>query len=112
MATAENPEYLAIQEHFTKLQDVITRGEVLPSLFQNRLISRDAFEKANNEALPRSKRATDTILDILDNVKLNPTLFDKFCDALKEDEFTGDIISKLKGYFQCFIILSRSVIIR
>ena len=98
MATNASPEFLTIQQHFVDLQGAIIRGNVPAALFQNRLVSPDGFTNATNDAVGSTKRGRETVMEVLEAVRSNPALFQKFCCALEvEKDVTGEIIHKMKG---------------
>ena len=97
MATRESPQFLAIQENFKVLKEAVIRGEVPAALFQNKVITQDVYRAAINDSSGREKRGGDTLMDVLDAVRLNPTMFDRFCEALREESIMGEIVEKLQG---------------
>ena len=71
----------------------------MPSaLFEKGLIDQDGVGYAVNDAVSQTKRAISTLMKVLDAVRINPALFDKFCDALKcEEAVMGELIHDLQG---------------
>ena len=99
----ESPEYLTLQEHFLDLQGAVIRGNVPSALFQNGLINLDMFGNATNEAVLSSKRGAQTMMEVINAIRLNRSMFEKFCDALKfEEDVLRDIIRKIQGIVWAF----------
>ena len=102
-ATSESPEYLTLQEHFLDLQGAVIRGNVPSALFQNGLINLDMFGNATNEVVLPSKRGAQTMMEVINAIRLNRSMFEKFCDALKfEKDVLRDIIRKIQGIVWAF----------
>ena len=91
------PEYLAIKKHLLDLKGTVLRGEIPAALFQNDLITTDAYSLATNENVGQETRGSKVILEVLNAVDVTPALFEKFCESLSEEDLTKEIVEKLRG---------------
>ena len=98
MAARDTPEYLAVKKHLVVLKDAVLRGQIPTVLFQEDVISEDAYCKATNNALGRDERGNNTLKEVLQSLCLDPVgVFVKLCDALAEDKCTKNIADKMRG---------------
>ena len=97
MAAYDTPEYIAVKRHLVALKDAVIRGEIPAVLFQEDVISEDAFCKATNTGLGRDERGNSIIKEVLQSLRLNSGVFDKLCDALSNDKCTKGIADEMRG---------------
>ena len=112
----ESAEYSAIRKNFTKLKEVVTRGDIPATLFEEDLITQDVLRTAVNDTLRQDKRANDILGEVLDAVRISPAKINSFLDALEAESIAKDIAQNVRGesvwvhiYYGCGIVLAKSL---
>ena len=93
----ESAEYSAIRKNFTKLKEVVTRGDIPATLFEEDLITQDVLRTAVNDTLRQDKRANDILGEVLDAVRISPAKINSFLDALEAESIAKDIAQNVRG---------------
>ena len=93
----ESAEYSAIRKNFIKLKEVVTRGDIPATLFQEDLISQDVVRNAKNDTLAQEKRANDIMDEVLDAVRISQAKFESFCDALAVESIAEKVVEDLRS---------------
>lgn len=86
----------ALRKHYRKLVDAVPRGQIAAALFENEVVDEEVVGLSTSTLT--SRQIGDKIMkQVLHSIKLNPMLFESFCEALETEPVTKEVLAELKG---------------
>ena len=98
--------YEAIKAKLSKLVEKLPPEEIADDLFSANVITEEVYEQAFDARRPRKDKARKLILCLMNAVKLDYSVFDRFCSTLEKSDKKGvhEWAKILRGDSQIFKI--------
>lgn len=85
-----------LRKHYRKLVDAVSRGQIAAALYEKEVVEDDVIGLSTTNL--SSKQIGEKIMkQVLQSIKLNPMLFESFCEALETESVTKEVVAELKG---------------
>ena len=96
-AEAARAAYSTLRKKRRPLSDAVTVGRIPEDLYSSGLIDDDAIDAFMGKASSDREKGNRIMREVQKTVKVNPELFDTFCQALAKEEVTKQLAGELKG---------------